>query len=1348
MIKKLHLKSWLLLLCMIVGASTAWAQEVTILPNDGTAVENSDYSIVKNPVTVSVTSSTLTSDQIRIFKNQTITISSETATITGVVFTCTASGTDKYGPGCFAAIDGYSYEGKVGTWSGSSNSVTLKASSNQVRVTQIVVTCTTGGTPTCATPSFSPAGGSYASAQNVTISTTTEGAAIHYTLDGTEPNANSATYSAAINVSSTTTIKAIATADGYNNSSVATATYNIVQPLTTMDAIFDAAKDAGATATPVVITFNNWVVTGVKGSNAYVTDGTKGFILFGSGHGFEVGNVLSGTATCKVQLYKGAAEITELTSTNTGLIVGDGGTVTPVTNYSIADLSGVNTGAVFSFENLTYDGTNLSDGTNTIKPYTTLFSGTFVNEKSYNVTGVYLQYDDTKEILPRSAEDIEELGDDPIVFNDISDITEVNTGYRVKGTVVATNARGLVIGDGTGYVYYYKNAAVSQSVGDLVSIYGNSATYGHILQFTNTATVAEVTESNYNYTPDATVITEVPDYSEGYYLSTYLQFEGKLSKDNNSYFITLGESKIQISYPTSGQGNALTALNGKTALVKGYFTGINSNNIFTIMLESVEEMAGTDPVINAENVTLAYDANSGEIAYTIENSVDGTSLTAALKESAEWISDIAVTSEKVTFTTTANEGNADRTATITLTYGEVSKEVSVTQKHLVVDYATLPFAYDGNGSGTLPLGLTQNGVGTYNTSPAMKFDGTGDWLILKFNEQPGKLTFDIKGNSFSDGTFKVQTSEDGLTYTDLKSYTVLGNTQNEEFNNLGENVRYIKWIYTEKVGGNVALGNINLVKPGQVLPPVISANNVTIAADATSGEISYSIANPDDGVELTATTDVDWISNIVVSAEKITFSTTANTGDADRTATFILKYEGAESKEVTVTQKHVVADIAGLPFEFDGGKADIANTAGLTYDGLDSDYGSSPKLKFNSTGDYLLLHFNEQPGKLTFAIKGNSFSGGTFKVQTSADGESFTDLGTYTALDETTQSEEFINLSADARFIKWIYTEKVSGNVALGLIKLEKPSNDPIITAEDVTIEANATSGEIAYTITNPIEGTTLSASTDTEWISDVAVSANKVSFTTTENTGAERTGVIKLTYGSVTKEVTVKQKRYVISGNVRYELVNSTDGLTDGQYLIVSSLGEFAVAFDGSLETLDAVSNNKFVTVTNNVIMATDAISFTITAKDGGYSIKSYSGLYIGNTSDANILKTSPSDDYVNAISFDEDGNADVVSAKTYLRYNATSNQDRFRYFKSSSYANQEAIQLFKKVSSTETLLGDVNGDTKVDIADVTKLVNLLLNESESHNPADYPAANLDEDEDLDADDVRALVELILSNQ
>ena len=93
----------------------------------------------------------------------------------------------------------------------------------------VSVTYTTGSvTPTCATPTFSPAAGTYTSAQNVTISTTTDAATIYYTTDGNDPTTNSSVYSSAISVSETTTIKAMAVKSEMTNSSVASATYTIV----------------------------------------------------------------------------------------------------------------------------------------------------------------------------------------------------------------------------------------------------------------------------------------------------------------------------------------------------------------------------------------------------------------------------------------------------------------------------------------------------------------------------------------------------------------------------------------------------------------------------------------------------------------------------------------------------------------------------------------------------------------------------------------------------------------------------------------------------------------------------------------------------------------------------------------------------------------------------------------------------------------------------------------------------------------------------------------------------------------------------------------------------------------
>jgi hypothetical protein len=81
-----------------------------------------------------------------------------------------------------------------------------------------------------ATPTFSPAPGTYSTAQTVTISDSTAGSTIYYTTNGTTPTTSSAVYTGAISVSSTETIEAIAVVSSYSNSSVATATYTFNLP--------------------------------------------------------------------------------------------------------------------------------------------------------------------------------------------------------------------------------------------------------------------------------------------------------------------------------------------------------------------------------------------------------------------------------------------------------------------------------------------------------------------------------------------------------------------------------------------------------------------------------------------------------------------------------------------------------------------------------------------------------------------------------------------------------------------------------------------------------------------------------------------------------------------------------------------------------------------------------------------------------------------------------------------------------------------------------------------------------------------------------------------------------------
>lgn len=81
-----------------------------------------------------------------------------------------------------------------------------------------------------ALPTFSPPAGTYSSDQLITISDTTQGAAIYYTTDGSAPTTSSARFSAPIPVAGTgtlLTVKAYATSAGLSDSPIASAAYTI-----------------------------------------------------------------------------------------------------------------------------------------------------------------------------------------------------------------------------------------------------------------------------------------------------------------------------------------------------------------------------------------------------------------------------------------------------------------------------------------------------------------------------------------------------------------------------------------------------------------------------------------------------------------------------------------------------------------------------------------------------------------------------------------------------------------------------------------------------------------------------------------------------------------------------------------------------------------------------------------------------------------------------------------------------------------------------------------------------------------------------------------------------------------
>ncbi|MBR3491847.1 MAG: T9SS type A sorting domain-containing protein [Bacteroidales bacterium] len=509
----------------------------------------------------------------------------------------------------------------------------------------------------------------------------------------------------------------------------------------------------------------------------------------------------------------------------------------------------------------------------------------------------------------------------PNTLDNISDITAAGT-YAVQGTIVAKSTRGFIVGDGTGYVYYY-NTNYEQdayAIGDMVKLAGNVVVYGGVFEFNNSTTVTAATSSNYveeeptvltGADMDARVASTTPAQ-----LSNYVQYEGTLSVSSTHYNINDIEGATtaigSISYPLNAD---FATLNGKQVKVTGYYVGISTSTYYNTMIGSVEEIASTEPIITLSPASVDVEATEAEGALTMTylNMGDEPLFEVAYFEADgqteatyDWI--IAeVEGDQVNYIIGANQGEA-RTAYLKVygTDGNIdvySNLVTINQEAYVapaLDYAELPFEFNGGRDDVEGTnGLTAEGLGTdynatYNPTTKLKFDGTGDWMILHFNEAPGTLTFDIKGNGFSGGTFTVQTSEDGETYEDLAAYTELGDVETMTFADLGENVRYIKWVYTEKVSGNVGLGNIHLYEMGggPVLPASITVAPATVNAtyEETEGTLTVTYENISDVVAEVNFCDAegeaatyDWILAYIDDENNVYYVIDANEGEA-RTA--------------------------------------------------------------------------------------------------------------------------------------------------------------------------------------------------------------------------------------------------------------------------------------------------------------------------------------------------------------------------------------------------------------------------------------------------------------------------------
>lgn len=424
--------------------------------------------------------------------------------------------------------EGYELDGAVGTWQGSSESVTFTrgGTSGHVRIQKIEVTYGSVDPTFVAAPTIKPATGTYYEAQEVSIKAG-EGSSIFYTLDGSEPSASSTAYTAPFTVEKTTTVKAIAVKGEYKSQvSESVITIETVQKKTIAEIIATGALDRVETSATVQAVYSSGLMLG--DATGYIT------AYLGATPDVAVGDVVD--VVGPTAAYGGCIQFgqgTEVTKTGTAEVVYpeaveldgsafDALVAEPVVKYvkvkGTLTISG-------NYKNLEIDGaTNLGSIQCTGEVLGTVLSG-----QEVEVTGFFAYKSGSTTVYGNIiATSITALGEVPTYAT----IAEVKAAAKVDKVGVIFNAQEVLVTyinsnnvyvyDGTdGLMLYGKNSGFK--AGDKISakVAGELYLYNGLTEISNcTFTDLSVISSDNEVTPQKATIADVTN--------NYAQYESEL----------------------------------------------------------------------------------------------------------------------------------------------------------------------------------------------------------------------------------------------------------------------------------------------------------------------------------------------------------------------------------------------------------------------------------------------------------------------------------------------------------------------------------------------------------------------------------------------------------------------------------------------------------------------------------------------------------------------------------------------------------------------------------------------------------------------------------------------------
>ena len=150
------------------------------------------------------------------------------------------------------------------------------------------------------------------------------------------------------------------------------------------------------------------------------------------------------------------------------------------------------------------------------------------------------------------------------------------TACLFKGQVVAINARGALLADETGYVYYFVGSAPTFAEGDELKLNGAVSVYGGFNQFTNTATAEVVGHNSFNRGMPETMNGAAIDAWASAPVIKYVEVAGTLAISGNYYNVTIDGAQTvgSVVYPTDEKKTLLTE--GSVTL-RGYLVYVSGS---------------------------------------------------------------------------------------------------------------------------------------------------------------------------------------------------------------------------------------------------------------------------------------------------------------------------------------------------------------------------------------------------------------------------------------------------------------------------------------------------------------------------------------------------------------------------------------------------------------------------------------------------------------------------------------------------------------------------------------------------------------------------------------------------